>query len=263
MMAIRAVQAAGRVARRLVRRRALFILVLTLACATVCLAVGPVRIAPFSTMEPERNIPAPWQALTFPNIDRHTQYRAVQMEGLTVIQAHSRNSASGLIHDLNFHPEAYPWLHWRWRIQGILEKGDVTTRQGDDCAARLYVAFEFVPADRTLWERVRHKAACIAAGRRLPGSALTYIWANKAAQGTIIDSPYTDRSKMVVVQSGAALASRWVDEQRNIKDDYQAAYGQAPPPVIGIAIMTDTDNTAESATAFYGDIGIAKTEPGS
>ena len=36
--------------------------------------------------------------------------------------------------------------------------------------------------------------------------------------------------------------------------DYRAAFGGDPPPVNGIAIMTDTDNTNGEAAAYYGDI---------
>ncbi|MGD8843981.1 MAG: DUF3047 domain-containing protein [Desulfobacteraceae bacterium] len=222
-------------------------------------ADSTVLIALFSSMDPAKGISAPWQALTFPNIDRHTEYRAITMEASTVIRAHSRAGASGLIHELDLSPNHYPWLCWRWRIEHTLEKGDLTTKQGDDCAARIYVAFQFIAEGKTLWERFRHRAACVAAGKQLPGSALTYVWANKAAPGAIIDSPYAQRSKMVVVESGNALASQWIDEKRNIEQDYRVAFGQAPPPVMGIAIMTDTDNTGESTSAYYGDIRIKKT----
>jgi hypothetical protein len=37
-------------------------------------------------------------------------------------------------------------------------------------------------------------------------------------------------------------------------EDYQNAFHTDPPPISGVAIMTDTDNTGEAATAFYGDI---------
>ena len=37
-------------------------------------------------------------------------------------------------------------------------------------------------------------------------------------------------------------------------DDFRAAFGEDPPAVSGVAVATDTDNTGESATAFYGDI---------
>jgi hypothetical protein len=39
-----------------------------------------------------------------------------------------------------------------------------------------------------------------------------------------------------------------------VLDDYRTAFGDDPPPVNSIAIMTDTDNTDGEATAYYGDI---------
>jgi len=38
------------------------------------------------------------------------------------------------------------------------------------------------------------------------------------------------------------------------------AFGTEPLKISGVAIMTDTDNTGESATAYYGDI-VFKTVP--
>jgi Protein of unknown function (DUF3047) len=58
------------------------------------------------------------------------------------------------------------------------------------------------------------------------------------------------------VQSGNALQGRWVEVQRNIVEDYQRAFGRMPPKIIGIGLMTDTDNTHEKTEAFYGDIVV-------
>ncbi|MGO1708920.1 MAG: DUF3047 domain-containing protein, partial [Oleiphilaceae bacterium] len=33
--------------------------------------------------------------------------------------------------------------------------------------------------------------------------------------------------------------------------------GEVPPPIRGIAIMSDSDNTGEQASAWYGDITLA------
>ena len=41
-------------------------------------------------------------------------------------------------------------------------------------------------------------------------------------------------------------------------DDYRKAFGDEPTAVSGIAIMTDTDNTGESAIAYYADIVLKK-----
>ena len=43
-------------------------------------------------------------------------------------------------------------------------------------------------------------------------------------------------------------------ESRNLLDDYRRAFGGDPPRVSGVAVMTDTDNTQESAIAYFGDI---------
>jgi hypothetical protein len=39
-----------------------------------------------------------------------------------------------------------------------------------------------------------------------------------------------------------------------VRDDYRRLFGEEPPPVNGIAVMTNTGHTEESVTAYYGDI---------
>ncbi|HBO83813.1 MAG TPA: hypothetical protein DD641_02285 [Deltaproteobacteria bacterium] len=41
---------------------------------------------------------------------------------------------------------------------------------------------------------------------------------------------------------------------REIYEDYKKLFGKEPTRIIGIAIMTDTDNTGGSAVAYYDDI---------
>jgi hypothetical protein len=74
----------------------------------------------------------------------------------------------------------------------------------------------------------------------------------------MVPNPYTDRVMMFVVESGEAKLNQWVVEERNIYEDYKKAFGEEPPMISGVAIMTDTDNTGESVTAYYGDIVFKK-----
>ncbi len=37
-----------------------------------------------------------------------------------------------------------------------------------------------------------------------------------------------------------------------------AAFGEEPPAIVGVAIMTDADNTGVQATAWYGDLTLVK-----
>jgi hypothetical protein len=215
-------------------------------------------IGDFSQLDPTGGLPGQWKKLEFPKIDRHTTYRLIRDGRRTVIEAVSVASASGLIYAYHGPTERYPWISWQWKIAHVLQKGNVAAKQGDDYAARIYIAFEFSAEGKSWWQTMRYKAANIAAGGKLPGSAINYIWANKAPISTIVGNPFTDQTKMIVLQSGNGSAGRWIVEKRNLVDDYQAAFGQKPPPIMGIAIMTDTDNTGESTTAYYGDIRMSE-----
>ena len=66
---------------------------------------------------------------------------------------------------------------------------------------------------------------------------------------------------MVVVRSGGERVGAWVEEERNVYEDYRKAFGGEPPMIKGIAVMTDTDDTGESATAWYGDIVFHRASP--
>jgi hypothetical protein len=59
---------------------------------------------------------------------------------------------------------------------------------------------------------------------------------------------------MIVVESGARRVGEWVEVERDILADYRRAFNEDPPPVSGVAVMTDTDQTGASATAWFGDI---------
>jgi hypothetical protein len=76
--------------------------------------------------------------------------------------------------------------------------------------------------------------------------------------GTAVPNPYTEQVHMIVIESGSAKLNTWITEERNVYEDYKRAFGEEPPMISGIAIMTDTDNTGESAEAYYGDIVLKR-----
>jgi hypothetical protein len=214
------------------------------------------KVGHFSDLATGGDFPETWEPMTFSGIDRHTGYTLIKKDGRTVIKAHSQNAASGLIRFLRVDPADFPVIQWQWKIDHVLEKGDAGTRQGDDYAARIYVAFAFDPDQASWWERARHKSAAMLSGKEVPGSALNYIWANKTPKNNILPNPYVSESMMVAVQSGNRHAGRWMTETRNIVDDYRQAFNRNPPEIIGIGIMTDTDDTGEQTVGYYGDIFI-------
>ena len=89
--------------------------------------------------------------------------------------------------------------------------------------------------------------------------AICYVWANKLPKGEHVASPFTPNIITVAVDSGEELAGQWTFHQRNILEDYRRFFGEEPPRIGGVALMTDTDNTGESAFGYYGDISLVRS----
>lgn len=52
----------------------------------------------------------------------------------------------------------------------------------------------------------------------------------------------------------ATHVGSWVTERRNVLEDYRAVFGEDPPLVTSVSLTTETNNTEERVTAYYGDI---------
>lgn len=214
------------------------------------------NVGRFSAAEPGDRLPAGWHPLTFKKIPSHTQYTLIKDGNTVVIKAVGRASASGLIRKVRIDPEKYPFIRWQWKVSNVYKNGDVTKKTGDDYPARIYITFEYDPDRIGFFEKIKYNLAKQFYGEYPPSAAINYIWASHAAVGTIVSNPYTKRTKMIVVESGKMALNTWITEKRNIFDDYIRAFGEKPPMISGVAIMTDSDNTKEAATAFYGDIQL-------
>jgi uncharacterized protein len=64
------------------------------------------------------------------------------------------------------------------------------------------------------------------------------------------DAPLSLQGKIdvLIVGTGAEIA--------HLPADFRAAFGEDAPPVSGVAIATDTDNTGETARAWFGDLEL-------
>jgi hypothetical protein len=216
------------------------------------------EVGKFSAEPLKKSLPTGWKPLTFKKIDRHTTYTLVKDGNDVVVKALSDASASGLVREIKIDPKEYPIVQWRWKVTNILKKGDVKRKEGDDYPSRIYVTFEYDPRRLGFFDKAKYEMIRLLYGQYPPTGAINYIWESKALKGTMVPNPYTNRVIMIVVESGESKLNQWVSEERNIYEDYKKAFGQEPPMISGVAIMTDTDNTGESATTFYGDIIFKK-----
>jgi hypothetical protein len=61
-----------------------------------------------------------------------------------------------------------------------------------------------------------------------------------------------------VAASGPEGLGQWRHFTRNIVEDYERAFGEKPGRLIGVGVLTDTDNTGETVEAWYGDIRLQR-----
>ena len=239
-----------------------FVLILIglLIAPVVARAESPstIEVGKFSSWMIGQEIPDGWKPFTFKKIPKHTSYEVVKDGGVTIVKAVSEASASGLIKPVVIDSKEYPIVRWRWKIDNVLQRSDVAFKEGDDFPARLYITFEYDPDKVSFSKKLKFKAGQALFGD-IPIAALNYIWETKTPVGTIVANAYTNFTQMIVVESGPQKVGIWVDEERNIYEDYKRAFGEEPPMINGVAIMSDTDNTKEQATAYYGDIVFQKS----
>ncbi|MBI1977633.1 MAG: DUF3047 domain-containing protein [Candidatus Omnitrophica bacterium] len=156
------------------------------------------------------------------------------------IHAKSIGATSAIFYRIKFNVTDYPSLSWKWRVGKFPDKSKVLDpKKRDDFAARFYVVFV---------SRFFTNFHCI-----------EYLWDEFLPEGTILKSPYTDRIKQIVIQSGPASSSEWVQETQNVFEDYKKLFGKPPKmKVAAIALMTNASGTQTEAEGFFDDIKIGK-----
>lgn len=164
-----------------------------------------------------------------------TEYKLFKDNEITVLKAVSQNAASGLVKKQQIDLTKTPFLNWSWKVEHSLYRLTETFKKGDDFAARIYVVKD---GGVFFWRTL----------------ALNYVWSSGQAKLSTWDNPFTGNAKMISIQSGNSLKQQWVTEKRNVYEDFKKVFGQNVRFIDAVAIMTDTDNSGQSATAYYGDI---------
>ncbi len=197
-----------------------------------------------------------WRPLHFPKIEKYSLYTIETKAADSYLKAESNVSASAIVYKKKFNVYEFPRVSWQWKVEHVYQKGDAKTKAGDDYPLRIYIIFEYNPDKAGLWDKLKYKAAKLIYGEYPPHSSLNYIWANKKQAQTIITSAYTKKSKMILVQAGNAMLGKWLTYDVDIVEDYQKAFGTAPPKMASIAIMNDSDNTGENSISYINYVKV-------
>ncbi|NMG53087.1 DUF3047 domain-containing protein [Aromatoleum aromaticum] len=248
-----------RLRRRLAHRRGMIVAAGLLAFAAEIFPspVLPQTPAPFSAAEHGTAPPAPWRHQPLPRVERQNRFDLVEDDGRTVLRVRSDAAASTLAQPLDVDPAETPVLEWRWKVSRPVAGSDFSHKSGDDYAARVYVLFDYPVERLSLADRARITLGRALYGADLPAAAIAYVWGTAQPPGAIGPNPYTDRVRMVVVDSGAAHAGQWISVRRNVAADFRVAFGEAAPRIVGVAVSADTDNTDEQVTTLFGDLRFA------
>ncbi len=185
-----------------------------------------------------------------------TQYSVVKVSNRSTLKATAQSSASMLRKELRIEPTQLGQLGFSWQVQSLIESADMALRDQDDSPVRLVLAFDGdrnrFSAKNAMLSELSHAVT----GQPMPYATLMYVWCNKRPVGSVIENPRTDRIRKMVIESGGSRLGQWLSYERNIRADFEKAFGEPPGALIGIGLMTDSDNTRSHAQAWYGAIQL-------
>ncbi|HWP11177.1 MAG TPA: DUF3047 domain-containing protein [Ramlibacter sp.] len=234
-------------------------------CTTVPVAHSPAEIgsSPWAAESAVPGTPASsqttsWRHLTFPG-KSPTKFSYMRKDGRDAVAVLAASSASMLRNKVRIEPAQLGSIKFSWNVPQLIAGADMGMRDGDDSPVRVVLVFEgdasrFSARDAMLSELVRTLT-----GEPMPYATLMYVWCNRREPGTLITSPRTERIRTLVVESGAGKLNQWLDYERDIRVDYERAFGEAPGALIGIGIMSDSDNTHSTAQAWYGPVRLGSS----
>jgi hypothetical protein len=198
---------------------------------------------------------AAWSPRLLPG-KQATDYSWGQRGGLPCVKAQARGSVSLWRRSLSLDPSDIAALQFDWWIARQSATASVTDAQTDDASARLVLGFDGDESRLSGRNRMQFELVRTLTGEAPPFATLIYAWDARAPLDTLVVSSRSDRVRKIVVGSGAAGEGRWQRIVRDVRADFERAYGEPPGRLVSMALMTDGDNTASQTEACYGDILI-------
>lgn len=147
----------------------------------------------------------------------------------------------------------YPYITWRWRIEGTIDDSRTANAAGkiqsagDDFAAK--IGIQMLPAGG---DDLRE---------------IAYVWTRSIPEGTTLVQEagalfWHFRFYRIVAESGDEHVGEWRTETRNLLEEYKRIWPDEEPGLLmRIFLMTDGDNTGVKVTASYADIVLHRTLP--
>jgi hypothetical protein len=196
-----------------------------------------------------------WQHQSFPG-KRKNRYQFVWREGRPAMAVRSDAAISAMRQVVHTQSAPIEGLRFSWKVAALLEQADLQDSARSDSPVRIVLTFDgdrsrLSPRDLMLSDLARSLT-----GEDMPYATLMYVWSNQLPVGSVVSSRRTDRIRKMVIQSGPAGLNRWLDYERDVRADFERAFGEAPGRLMAVGIMTDSDNTGGSVRAWYGPVSL-------
>ena len=202
----------------------------------------------------------PWRVVGLPQQSKpFTRFSAVTLDGQRVLRVEAVAAYGNLVHPLVDLPETARRLSWRWRLDEPNPAADLRRKEGDDSPIKVCALFDLPTSALPFVERQVLRIARLRADETLPSASVCYVWDSHLPPGTVLDNAFTRRIRVIVLRGPEAPLRGWVSEQRDVVADFLRLFGDeatTAPPLVGVAIAADADNTQGRSVAFVTAIGL-------
>ena len=186
---------------------------------------------------PLGQVPLDWGAWRPKDKKKPKRYLVESGGGFNYLAAQDSGSSVILGKFIHWNPRQYPILTWCWRVNALPPGGNELLDGANDSAAGLYVIFS-----QRFW--------------RIP-MQLKYVWSSTLPEGQIGRRNKIFRPWFFVVESGTDNLGKWTFEMVDLERHHQLKLGGSPKDrTIGLALLTDANNTDSYAEAFYTDLRV-------
>jgi hypothetical protein len=230
-----------------------------LACLTVAApAAGPPPVPLLVPLTGAAELPpAPWHVAGLPKQTKPlTRFRLETLDGARVLRIEAEQSYGNLVHPLPADTSAHA-LRWRWRIAEPNALIDLRHKEGDDSMVKVCAFFDEPLSAVPFVERQVLRLARSLSPEPLPAATVCYLWDNQLPPGTMLHNAFTHRVRFVVLRGPESAPHQWLAEQRDLHADYKRLFSDesdSVPPLIGIGVGADADNTHARSVAHLADL---------
>ena len=194
-----------------------------------------------------------WEIFRVPG-KQPTRYRHVQHDGRDAVLAVADASGSILRHRFRLEPSRLGRVSFSWNVPDAASGANASIAQLEDVPVRVVLAFEGDRSRFSMKNALLSELSQLLTGEPLPYATLIYSWSRVSPPGEVIANDQTDRIRKLVVESGDGSYNQWRSYERDVRADFQKAFGEAPGALVSFAVFTEGERSHGPLKAWYGPV---------